>query len=119
MPNDSEPKPPQDAAALLAGMSGVVSGLLEDTRAGEWGVSQPQFVVALERSARKRFAEGGLTQVRLEEYLQTLHVEDLVLATACLQGSEAGWEYFVEEYRGYLRAAAGAITKGSRAGSVL
>jgi RNA polymerase sigma-70 factor len=116
VPNDSQQRPPHDPAGLLAGMSGIVSKLLSETRAEELGLSQGQFVSALERSARKRFAEGGLTPERLEEYLQTLYVEDLVLATACLQGSEAAWEYFVQEYRGYLRAAAGAIMKGSRAG---
>jgi RNA polymerase sigma factor (sigma-70 family) len=101
---------------MLAGMSAVVSTLLSETRANEWGLSQAQFVVALERSARKRFAEAALSEARLEEYLQTLYAEDLVLATACLHGSEPAWEYFVQEYRGYLRAAAGAIMKGSRAG---
>ena len=116
MPNDSEQKLPTELAALLAGMSVAVSGLLSETRATEWGLSQGQFLPALERSARKRFADGGLTEARLEEYLQTLYAEDLVLATACLHGSEAAWEYFVREYRGYLRAAAGAIMKGSRAG---
>jgi RNA polymerase sigma-70 factor len=117
VPNDSEPRLPHDPAGLLAEMGGLVSKLLLETRAKEWGVSLGQFVLALERSARKRFAEGGLTPARLEEYLQTLHVEDLVLASACVQGSEAAWEYFVQEYRGYLRAAAGAIMKGSRAGA--
>jgi RNA polymerase sigma factor (sigma-70 family) len=114
---DSEQRLPHDPAGLLAEMGGIVSKLLLETRAKEWGVSLGQFVLALERSARKRFAEGGLTPERLGEYLQTLYIEDLVLATACLQSSEAAWEYFVQEYRGYLRAAAGAIMKGSRAGS--
>jgi RNA polymerase sigma factor (sigma-70 family) len=116
VPSDSEQKLPQDPATMLAGMVAVVSALLSETRAKEWGLSQAQFAVALERSARKRFAEGGLSEARLEEYLRTLYSEDLVLATACLHGSEAAWEYFVREYRGYLRAAAGAIMKGSHAG---
>jgi RNA polymerase sigma factor (sigma-70 family) len=101
---------------MLAGMSEVLSTLLAETRAKEWGLSQEQFAVALERSARKRFAEGGLTETRLQQYLQTLYAEDLALATACLHGSEPAWEYFVHEYRSYLRAAAGAIMKGSHAG---
>jgi RNA polymerase sigma-70 factor len=117
VPNDSEQRLPQDPAGLLAEMGGMVSKLLLETRAKEWGLSQGQFVAALERSAWKRFADGGLTPARLEEYLQTLYVEDVVLATACLQGSETAWEYFVQEYRGYLRAAAGVIVKGSRAGA--
>jgi RNA polymerase sigma factor (sigma-70 family) len=113
---DPEEKLPGDPAVLLAAMSDVVSALLSETKAEKWGLSQAQFVAALERSAGKRFADGGLTRERFEEYLQTLHVEDLVLATACLHGSEAGWEYFMQGYRGYLRSAAGAIMKGSRAG---
>ena len=66
----------------------------------------------------KRFSEdASCTAERFEEYLQYLHVEDLALACACMAGSEAAWERFVSEYRGYLRASAAAITKNSRAGT--
>src|SRR5260221_9686632 len=41
-------------------------------------------------------------------------MEDLALTTTSIEGSEAAWEYFVGEYRGYMRAAAGAISKASR-----
>ncbi|MGB9436161.1 MAG: RNA polymerase sigma factor, partial [Candidatus Acidiferrum sp.] len=58
-----------------------------------------------------------MTLARLEAYLETLHIDDLVLAAACMEGSEAAWEVFVESYRAYLRAVAGAITKGGRSGT--
>src|SRR5208283_3147578 len=70
-----------------------------------------------ERSVEKRFADGPCTPDRLEEYLHTLYVEDLALACACIYGSEPAWEFFVTQYRGYLRASAGALTKGSNRGT--
>jgi RNA polymerase sigma-70 factor len=63
-----------------------------------------------------RFASCAVTQAGLEEYLETLHIEDLALAAACMQGSEPAWEYFVRTFRPYLRASASAITRSSHAG---
>ena len=118
MPLPSEEKTPRrDAAALLAPCEPLISSLYEQCGAKRWELTRAQFVLGLERSVRKRFAEGAPSRERLEEYLGALHAEDLALATACLEGLEPAWEYFVEEYRGYLRAAAGAITKASRYGA--
>jgi RNA polymerase sigma factor (sigma-70 family) len=117
------PQPPQEKnpsagpVLLLAGCEALVASLFAQSGAARWGLSQSQFVCGLERSLRKRFQEGAPSLDRLEEYLLTLHTEDLALTTACIEGSEAAWEYFVEEYRGYLHAAAGAITKASRYGA--
>ena len=114
------PQPPQEnkpsvgPASLLTGCAPLVELLYSQSGAGRWGLSQTQFVGGLERSLCKRFQQGPPSSERLEEYLLTLHVEDLALTTACIEGSEAAWEYFVREYRGYLRAAAGAISKASR-----
>jgi RNA polymerase sigma-70 factor len=117
------PQPPQEknpsrgAASLLASCEPLVASLFSQSGAGRWGLSQSQFVCGLERSLRKRFQDGAPSPERLEEYLLTLHLEDLALTTACIEGVEAAWEYFVEEHRGYLRAAAGAITRASRYGA--
>ena len=117
------PQPPQEKnpspvpGSLLASCEPLVASLYSQSGAARWGLSQAQFVCGLERSLRKRFQEGAPSTDRLEEYLLTLHTEDLALTTACIEGSDAAWEYFVEEYRGYLRAAAGAITKASRYGA--
>jgi RNA polymerase sigma factor (sigma-70 family) len=106
-----------DVASLLAASREVIESLFAQSRGTEWGLDRSRFVIALQRSAQKRFGDGALTREALEGYLNTLYLEDLALSTACMDGSEAAWEYFVREYRGYLRAAAGAITKNSRAGS--
>ena len=112
-----EKKPSTGPASLLAGYETLVASLYSQSGASRWGLSQAQLVCGLERSLRKRFQEGDPSPGRLEEYLLTLHMEDLALTTACIEGSEAAWEYFVQEYRGYLRAAAGAISKASRYGA--
>jgi RNA polymerase sigma-70 factor (ECF subfamily) len=106
-----------DPTALLARAVALVGVLYGQSRAQEWGLSPAQFAAGLERSVEKRFRDGPCSPERFEEYLNTLHVEDLALACACMQGSELAWETFVREYRGYLRASAGAITKGSHAGT--
>jgi RNA polymerase sigma factor (sigma-70 family) len=112
-----EKKPLPESSSLLAGCGSLVVSFYSQSGAARWGLSQPQFACGLERSLRKRFPEGAPSFERLEEYLLTLHMEDLALTTACIEGSEAAWEYFVAEYRGYLRAAAGAITQASRHGA--
>ncbi len=118
MPQSPEEKnPPRGSSPLLASCEPLVTSLYSLAGAGRWGISKAQFSGGLERSLRRRFQDGWPSPERLEEYLFTLHLEDLSLATACLEGSEAAWEYFVQEYRGYLRAAAGAITKASRYGA--
>jgi RNA polymerase sigma-70 factor len=105
--------------AYLRGVSeAILDSLYVESRAAQWGLTLAQFAAALERSLRKRFAEiSPASRDHLVEYLQTLYLQDLALAAACLEGSESAWEYFVREYRSPLRAAAGAITKGSRAGA--
>jgi RNA polymerase sigma factor (sigma-70 family) len=45
-----------------------------------------------------------------------LHLQDLALATACLENCEPAWDYFVTAYRGYLRSAAAAVLR-CRSGS--
>jgi RNA polymerase sigma-70 factor (ECF subfamily) len=95
----------------------ILESLYAESSAAQWGLALAQFAAALERSLGKRFADAFPDSDHLVAYLWTLHLRDLALAAACLAGSESAWEYFVREYRSPLRAAAGAITKGSRAGA--
>jgi RNA polymerase sigma-70 factor len=114
----SEEKTPPRAGSLLpASLEPLVASLFSQSGSARWGLSRAQFADGLERSARKRFAEGRPTREKLEEYLLSLHAEDLSLATACLEGCESAWEFFVQEYRSYLRAASGAISRANRYGS--
>jgi RNA polymerase sigma-70 factor, ECF subfamily len=117
VPRPPGENPSHDPATLLAQSAELVEGLYGQSNAEGWGLSRAQFCSGLGRSVQRRFAEGLCSPERFEEYLQTLYVEDLALACACMAGSERAWESFIGQYRGYLRASAGAITKGSRGGT--
>ena len=89
--------------------------LYAQSKAGRWGLSCERFASSLERSAQKRLASGNLVPEKLDEYLAALHLEDLALATACMENCEPAWEHFVAAYRPYLRAAAAAVLRCSSA----
>jgi RNA polymerase sigma factor (sigma-70 family) len=93
------------------GRTPLVEWLYAQSQAGRWGLSKERFAAALELSAKKRLTTGALAPQKIEEYLRSLHVEDLALAIACGEGCEAAWEHFFATYRSYLRAAAAAILR--------
>ena len=100
-------------AQRVAASSGKIEWLYAQSNAGRWGLSRDSFTVSLTRSAEKRLSSGSLVPDQLEEYFSSLHLEDLALATACLENCEAAWEHFVGAYRGYLRSAAAAVLRCS------
>jgi len=102
-------------AQPLEGCCELVRRLHEKARAEHWRLSVEEFCVALERAVRKRMSGAGLSFGQREEFLSTLHLEDLALAQACTMGREAAWEFFVETYRPYLRGAAAAILRANSA----
>jgi RNA polymerase sigma-70 factor (ECF subfamily) len=74
--------------------------------AAGWQLSIGSFAEALERSANRMFGENATSARAVTRYLESLHLQDLALACACADGSEAAWEYFVREQRpGLYRAA--------------
>src|SRR5215470_2168534 len=91
----------------------LVRRLHEKAGAERWGLGVEEFCVALERAVRKRMCGTELNVAQREEFLSTLHLEDLALAQACAMGRESAWEFFVETYRPYLRAAAAAVLRAS------
>jgi RNA polymerase sigma factor (sigma-70 family) len=99
------------SAEPLVIQTGAVERLYGQAGASRWDLSRKEFMAGLERSAKKGLSSGALSPEKIEEYLGALHLEDLALACACLENCEAAWEYFVSAYRGYLRAAAGAILR--------
>lgn len=117
MPHRPPQKPLADLAGLLRKIQFRLDSLYSQTRALEWELTRPQFAAAIERSACKQFAGAELAQADLEDYVEALHLDDLVLASACMQGSEAAWEYFIQTYRQYLRVSAAAITRNSHSGT--
>jgi RNA polymerase sigma factor (sigma-70 family) len=94
---------------LLANHQALLDRLFAESGGESWGLSSARFESALEASAHKHFSGSTPTLQKLEEYLGALHLSDLALACSCAQGRAEAWEHFVAAYRGYLRAAAGAI----------
>ena len=66
---------------------------------------------ALDRSVGHRFRDATPTETEVIRYLDSLHVEDLALATACAVGADAAWEHVITTLRPALYAAARALTK--------
>src|SRR5215471_7377372 len=115
---DEKAKPRDEAISAERPMQGceeLVLRLHEQAKAGSWGLGQEQFSAALERSLAKRIVGASFTASQRDEFLCTLHLEDLALAQACAIGQETAWESFVETYRPYLRSAAAAILRTSAA----
>jgi RNA polymerase sigma factor (sigma-70 family) len=99
----------EDPPSILAGHDLLINRLFAEAHEYSWGLTRDRFAQALERSAQKRFGAATVLPVQIEEYLGALHLQDLILATACALGSPDAWEHFVAAYRRYLRSAAGAI----------
>src|ERR1700757_2573620 len=78
VPKDPMRNPPPDPSTRLRGLELRVNSLYAGSRAQEWGLTRPQFEAALGRSAGKQFAEVAVSRDGLAEYLETLHLEDLV-----------------------------------------
>jgi RNA polymerase sigma factor (sigma-70 family) len=79
--------------------------------AGRWDVSPEAFQEALDASASHAFAGQTPSPADVERYLQSLHLQDLALATACRRGHEGAWNHFVLEFRPALYRAADAIDR--------
>ena len=93
----------------------LLGRLYGQSKAAEWGVSEPAFAAALERCALKTLAEGISDRRRLERFLSALHLEDLALACACAEGTERAWDHFIREFRPVLYRSADALAPGGSA----
>ena len=74
-------------------------------------MSEQEFGEALRRSAEKRFAGSPHSPGEFEDYVKSLHLEDLALACACALGRESAWEHFIANFRNDLRTAASAMLR--------
>ena len=107
---DNLPSDPARDGTLPDACVGIARRLFKELGADRWQLSFKVFHAALARSARKRFG-APIEASEFEAYVGTLHLQDLALACACLEGSDTAWEEFVAGYRGYLRAASAAILR--------
>ena len=79
----------------------TIERLYSRSGARAWNLSLASFTAALHRSLSRRFADV-VSPPPIEAqviFLESLHVEDLALAAACLAGEKSAWEHFVERYR--------------------
>ena len=84
----------------LAGVGrGLVERLARRARIEHWSLGEDEFAEALRCSLLHRFAGRKATRGEVEQYLESLHLEDLALARACSRGNDTAWEHFVGEYR--------------------
>ena len=89
----------------------LLARLFKKARADRWALAHEAFAGALEASVRRAF-ESEPDRRQLEKYVDSLHLEDLALACACAEGSDAAWEYVIREYRPALYRAGDAIDPG-------
>jgi len=104
-----------DRFEFPAGVEGVLADCWSKAAApAGWQLAEDQFRAALARSASQRFS-GRLPDKRiLENYLGSLHLQDLALAVACSAGNASAWDVFVAQYRPELYRAARAIAGESQ-----
>jgi RNA polymerase sigma-70 factor (ECF subfamily) len=87
----------------------IAARLFDRAGAARWALTVERFAAALETSVAHAFAGRDADPDRVSRYLDGLHVEDLALAAACVDGVDPAWEHFVREYRPALMRAADAI----------
>lgn len=82
--------------------------LYAESGAARWQVPPAAFEAALARSVARRFPETP-SPAALDAYLASLHLADLALASACMEGRDDAWEHFILELRPSLYQAARTI----------
>jgi RNA polymerase sigma factor (sigma-70 family) len=100
-----------ESIGSLTRLQPLVDQLFAASGAGTWGLPRHLFAAALERSVSKRFVQESPGAAKIEEYLPTLHLQDLALACACAEARPDAWDHFVATFRAYMRSAAGAILR--------
>lgn len=118
--NTAGPEIPAVAVVLDAGL---VAEVWRECEAAGWGLEQGEFSEILARVGTEQ--NYGLAALEIAsrrqqvEFFRGLRLDDLVLARACANGNERGWERFLLLYRQPLLRAAIAITGSETLGSEL
>jgi RNA polymerase sigma factor (sigma-70 family) len=112
MAETSKQPPRLDQAAndVLRAHAALIAPWYAQSGAARWRLERDSFLAALARCISKVLPSAD-DSAAVERLLRALHLEDLVLASACAEGSEPAWEYFVATYRPYLRSAAAVILR--------
>jgi RNA polymerase sigma-70 factor len=86
--------------------AGTVRRLHRTARADRWELGEADFAACLARSASQRFRGLSPSIGEIDQYLESLKLDDLALACACARGLQAAWEHFVADFRPVLLRAA-------------
>lgn len=89
----------------------LIENLCVQANVARYGFTATGLLPHLARSVASRFKGLTPTPRELERYLGGLCLEDFALACACSEGQEAAWNFFVDNYRGYLRRCAGVMLR--------
>jgi RNA polymerase sigma-70 factor (ECF subfamily) len=92
--------------------------LYEKCRVAEFGFTLQEFCDLLTDVANRSLAAGCSDRERVR-FLETLRLDDLVLARACARGPAYAWDRFLDLYREKLYSAAAAIARDESAGREL
>jgi RNA polymerase sigma-70 factor len=86
--------------------SELIERLYAQSGAARWNLPSITFAAALFRSYAHRFGELTSASSAAERivFLESLHIEDLALATACREGDDAAWANFMATYRTMIEA---------------
>ena len=76
----------------------VIERLYSESGAARWKLSPSDFATKVERSFVRRFADRAPDSSTGNAFLESLHVRELALATACLSGNQEAWTAFIKEF---------------------
>jgi RNA polymerase sigma-70 factor len=108
----------QPGSAWVAVSGGLVEKLARRAHAARWGLEADEFAASLRRSVAHHFSGRLSSPAEVEQYLESLHLEDLALACACARGRESAWDHFVRQYRPILLRIASRGQQSDRARDV-
>lgn len=103
-------------SADLIVLSDHISDLYNRTEAKRFGMSLEAFTLILSEVIDKYVGSGEGQRKEVRELLDSLRVEELVLARACVAGNEKAWETLLIQYREQLYEVASSIARDDAAG---
>jgi len=86
-----------------------IERLYTKSGAEKWRLPLRAFRAALSRSLARRFDGADPGEDAAIKFLESIHIEDLALAAACIAGIDQAWQYFVKEFRPVADAIARSI----------
>lgn len=105
----SHPAPTAERQGPSASVRTACERLFERSQGAKYGLKCDEFQsVLLDIAAHYA---PGLQEIELVKFLETLRVEELALARACVAGHEKAWETFLTKYRSALYGAAFSVAK--------